>query len=98
MGLFYERQKEKARLEEEMLAESVYDLSRAVMGDRVSYRTDSKRLRELRAIEDLGFFLNIGLPYSADSALTMEWYQETFFRPQGIMWRTVRLEGKWYSV
>ncbi len=97
MGLFYERQKEKARLEEEMLAESVYDLSRAVMGDRVSYRTDSKRLRELRAIEDLGSFLNIGLPYSADSALTMEWYQETFFRPQGIMWRTVRLEGKWYE-
>lgn len=97
MGLFDERQKDKRRLEDEMFTAAFHELADVVVGENRGHAAETERLRTMDVMEQLGRCLNINVPYLPDHDLTEASIQEEFFRPQGIMWRTVRLKGNWYE-
>ena len=97
MSLFEEKQHNKKVLEDEMLEEAVQKLAGVVVGEDEGITPESERLRMLSAMEDLGRSLNISVPYTANAELSEEWYQEQYFRPQGVLWRSVELKGAWYN-
>lgn len=97
MGLFDERLKQKNELEDEMFVESFRKLGSVVAGEKGNAGFSSERLLTISVMEAIGRFLNISIPYSSNPALTVTWYQEEYFRPQGIMWREVELKENWQS-
>ena len=97
MGLFDERLQQKNRLEAEMFEEAVQKLAGVVVGEKADGTSENARLRLLSAMEAVGQSLNISVPYALNAELTEEWYQEQYFRPQGVMWRPVQLKGSWYE-
>ena len=97
MGIFDERIKKKNRLEDEMFVEAFQKLAGVVVGQKAENALESERLRMLSVMEELGKSLNISIPYASNPEPTVEWYQEHYFRPQGIMWRSVRLKENWYE-
>lgn len=97
MGLFDERQQQKNRLEQDMFEDAFHKLAGVVTGEKRGGVSASERLRMLFALEDLGKGLHVSVPYHPNAELTEEWYREQVFRPQGIMWRPVRLKGNWYE-
>lgn len=97
MGLFDERQEQKNRLEQDMFEDAFQKLAGVVTGEKKGSVSSSERLRMLFALEDLGKGLHISVSYHPNAELTEEWYREQVFRPQGIMWRPVRLKGNWYE-
>lgn len=96
MSFFEERQKQKKALEDEAFIKSFQNLAGAVLGEKTEGIQDSERLHLIRIIEELGRYLDICIPYSSHPDLSVEWYQEEYFRPQGIMWRKVHLSDFWY--
>lgn len=80
-----------------MFVEAFRKLSGIVAGKSPDSALDSERLRLRSAMEDLGKSLNISIPYTSNPEPTIAWYQEHYFRPQGIMWRPVQLKEKWYE-
>ena len=97
MGFFDDRLQKKNRLEEEMFVDSFQKLASVVVGKKHENTPESERLRMLSVMEHLGQTLNISIPYTSNPEPTVEWYQEQYFRPQGIMWRSVALKEKWYE-
>ena len=97
MGLLDDKLRTKNRLEDEMFAEAFQKLAGVVVGEKTDSTLESERLRMLSAMEELGQSLNISIPYTSNPEPTVEWYQEHYFRPQGIMWRDVQLKGSWYE-
>ena len=97
MGLFDERLQQKNRLEAEMFEEAVQKLAGVVVGEKADGTSENARLRLLSAMEAVVQSLNISVPYALNAELTEEWYQEQYFRPQGVMWRPVQLKGSWYE-
>ena len=97
MGIFDERIQKKNRLEDEMFVEAFQKLAGVVVGQKAENTLESERLRMLSVMEELGKSLNISIPYTSNPEPTVEWYQEHYFRPQGIMWRSVRLKENWYE-
>ena len=97
MGQFEERQKLKNRLDDEMLAESVQQLGSVVSDAKTRGGNNSERLYLIHVVEDLGRYLDLRIPYSSNPDVTIDWYHEEFFRPQGIAWRTVKLKAGWYE-
>ena len=97
MGIFDERIQKKNRLEEEMFLEAFQKLAGVVVGQKAENILESERLRMLSVMEELGNRLNISIPYTSNPEPTVEWYQEHYFRPQGIMWRSVALKENWYE-
>ena len=97
MRLFDERQQQKYRLEDEMFEEAFQKLAGVVVGEEAGGAPENTSLRLLSAMEALGRGLNISIPYTPNAELTEEWYQEQYFRPQGVMWRPVQLKGAWYE-
>ena len=97
MGIFDERIQKKNRLEDEMFVEAFQKLAGVVVGQKAENALESERLRMLSVMEELGKSLNISIPYASNPEPTVEWYQEHYFRPQGIMWRSVRLKENWYE-
>lgn len=97
MGLYDKKQQKKSRLEEEMFQQAFRKLAGVVTGGKADSSSDSESLQLLGAMEELGRSLNITVPYTPNAGLTAEWYQEEYFRPQGIMWRPVQLKGSWYE-
>ena len=80
-----------------MFQDAFQKLAGVVTGEKRGSVSASERLRMLFAMDDLGKGLNIVVPYNPNAELTEEWYREQYFRPQGIMWRPVRLKGNWYE-
>ena len=97
MSIFDERQKEKNRLDDEMLDEAIRKLSGAVTGDATPLTPENERLRMMDTMNSLGQWLNVSIPYTSNPDLSQEWYQEQYFRPGGVMWRTVQLTDNWYE-
>ena len=97
MGIFDERIQKKNRLEDEMFVEAFQKLAGVVVGQKAENALESERLRMLSVMEELGKSLNISIPYASNPEPTVEWYQEHYFRPQGIMWRSVALKENWYE-
>ena len=87
MGIFDERIQKKNRLEDEMFVEAFQKLAGVVAGQKAENTLESERLRMLSVMEELGKSLHISIPYTSNPEPTVEWYQEHYFRPQGIMWR-----------
>lgn len=79
-----------------MLEEASQKLAGVFAGETAGSFHESERLRLFAAMEALGRSLNISIPYTPNPEPTVKWYQEHYFRPQGIMWRTVHLSGSWY--
>ena len=79
-----------------MLEQAFQKLAGVVAGENADGPKNSERLRLFAAMEALGRSLNVSIPYTANPEPTVEWYQEQYFRPQGIMWRTVQLGESWY--
>ena len=79
-----------------MFEEAFQKLAGVVADNEADSFHRSERLRLFAAMEALGRILNISIPYTSNPEPTVEWYQEHYFRPQGIMWRTVQLSGSWY--
>ena len=96
MGLFDDRQKHKRILEDNMYSESVRKLTGVVTGHK-GMPSDSDNLKMLSTMEDLADALNITIPYTSNAEPDVKWYQEHYFRPQGVMWRKVKLTDKWYE-
>lgn len=80
-----------------MFQQAFRKLAGVVTGGKADSSSDSESLQLLGAMEELGRSLNITVPYTPNAGLTAEWYQEEYFRPQGIMWRPVQLKGSWYE-
>ena len=80
-----------------MFEDAFRKLAGVVTGEKRDSLSASERLRMLFALEDLGKGLNITVPYNPNAELNEEWYREQYFRPQGIMWRPVRLKDRWYE-
>ena len=80
-----------------MFINSFRKLGSVVAGEKLRSGFGSERLHIISVMEDLGDFLNITLSYSSNPDLTVSWYQEEFFRPQGIMWREIQLKEGWYN-
>ena len=98
MSMFDEKQRNKSRLEEEEFIESFQKLAGVVTGEKSGGDPPKSESLLLHSVmEDLGRCLNVRVPYSSNPEQTEEWYRETVFRPQGIMWRTVQLEDDWYE-
>ena len=97
MGIFDERIQKKNRLEDEMFVEAFQKLAGVVVGQKAGSTAESERLRMRSVMEELGKSLHISIPYTSNPEPTVEWYQEHYFRPQGIMWRSVRLKENWYE-
>ena len=97
MGFFEDRIKQKTELENEMFTESVLKLSGVVTGKTDWSNTGSERLQVISAIEKIGRYLNVTIPYSSSPDLSIEWYLDQYLRPQGIMWRDVALKDSWYK-
>lgn len=98
MSMFDEKQRQKTALEDEKFIESFQKLAGVVVGEKNGEDLPkSESLRLFGVMEDLGRCLNVTIPYSSNPEQSEEWYQETVFRPQGIMWRTVQLEDDWYE-
>ena len=97
MGIFDERIQMKNRLEDEMFVEAFQKLVGVVAGQKPENALESERLLMLYVMEELGKNLNISIPYTSNPEPTVEWYQEHYFRSQGIMWRSVELKENWYQ-
>ncbi len=80
-----------------MFTDSFRKLGSVVAGEKIRSGSGSERLHMINVMEDLGRFLNIKLSYSSNPDLNVSWYQEQFFRPQGIMWREIRLQKGWFN-
>ena len=97
MGSFDERQRQKIRLEDEMVVESVQRLADVVADVDVRGALKSPELKLSSAMKDLGRVLHVPLPAFYDVGMSAEEYQELYFRPAGIMWRKVLLKDRWYE-
>lgn len=97
MGLFDDRQKNKHILEDNMFREAYRKLAGVVTGNNKTSPSDSEHLKMLGTIEDIAVALNITIPYTSNAEPDVKWYQEQYFRPQGVMWRKVKLNGNWFN-
>lgn len=97
MSIFDEKIKQKINLEDEMFNESFQKLASVVTGQKNWASQGNERLQAIRVIEEISQCLNIRIPYSSNPGLSIEWYQEEYFRPQGIMWREVHLGSQWHE-
>lgn len=97
LGIFDEKIKQQARLDDEMFVDAFQKMAGVVTGQTGWERFESDRLSVLNAIEEVGNYLQITIPYSSYPDLTVDWYLEEYLRPQGIMWRNVELKENWYE-
>ena len=97
MGIFEEKIRQRTRLDNEMVLESVRELANTATGQKESEAFGDESLRLHAVISSLSRYLNVTVPYTAGAALSVEWVQEQVFRPNGIMWREVALKGSWYE-
>ena len=98
MGVFDEKIKQQARLDDEMFLDAYEKMAGVVTGQKINFgHFESDRLSVINAVEEISTFLHITIPYSSYPDLTVNWYLEEYFRPQGIMWRDVELKDNWYE-
>lgn len=97
MGFFDNKIKKQAQLDDEMFIDAFQKMS-SIFTKRKDWTVfESDRLSVIKAIEEVSTFLHVNIPYSAYSDLTVSWYLEEYLRPQGVMWRNVRLIDHWYE-
>lgn len=80
-----------------MFEKAFQNLADVVTGEDAVGAAGNERLRTMEVMERLGRHLGVSIPYSSSPDLTEEWYQDEYFRPRGIMWRTVQLKGNWFE-
>ena len=97
MGVFDEKIKQQARLDDEMFVDAYQKMAGVVTGQMDFAFFESDRLSVINAIEEISAYLHTTIPYSSYPDLTVGWYLEEYFRPQGIMWRNVELKENWYE-
>ena len=97
MGVFDEKIKQKNELDDDVIEESFRKLAGVITRKQAFMDPASERQNLIYCIEEIGRRLHVTIPYSSREDLTISWYQEKYFRPQGIMWREVSLKGTWYQ-
>ena len=97
MGYFDDQVREKNKSESERLYESWHNLSSVVSGTNIWQNTQDSRLFHKSCVAELADWLNVTIPNASGVDYTLEEYLESYFRPQGIMWREVELKDDWYK-
>ena len=95
--MFDEQIKKKNQMEKELFTESYQKLAQVVTGEKKALSFGGSLLRNRRVVEDIAEQLNIKVPYSSNEDYTIQYYLDELFRPQGIMWREIRLREKWFN-
>ncbi len=97
MGYFDEQVKRKKELEEEMFSDAYNNLVSVVVGDGFwrNFSNDSEITRN--AIRNIARLLKVKIPDVELKEKTVKEYLEDYFRPQGIMWRPVKLSENWHK-
>ena len=68
-----------------------------VTGGKRAPHSSGSFLLNRRVMMDIAEQLNVAIPQSSNEDYSIEYYLDEVFRPQGIMWREVRLGEKWYT-
>ena len=84
-------------MEKELFTESYQKLAQVVTGEKKALSFGGSLLRNRRVVEDIAEQLNIKVPYSSNEDYSIQYYLDELFRPQGIMWREIRLREKWFN-
>ena len=95
--MFDEQIKKKNQMESELFAESYQKLAEVVTGENSTPRFSGSLLLNRRAVMDIAEQLDVDVPDSSNEDYSIQYYLDEVFRPQGIMWREVRLGEKWYA-
>lgn len=95
--MFDEQIKKKNQMESELFAESYQKLAEVVTGENSAPRFSGSLLLNRRAVMDIAEQLDVDIPHSSNEDYSIQYYLDEVFRPQGIMWREVRLGEKWYA-
>lgn len=95
--MFDEQIKKKNQMEAELFTESYQKLAEVVTGENSAPHFSGSLLLNRRVVMDIAEQLDVDVPYSSNEDYSIEYYLDEVFRPQGIMWREVRLGEKWYA-
>lgn len=96
MGYFDNQVRKKNEQEDERFSESWHNLTGVVSGPKIWQNIQDPKLFHKNCVAELADWVNVTLPNSSGDNMTLEEYLETYFRPQGIMWREVELKDDWY--
>ena len=97
MGWFDEQIKTRKLSDQEILEDSFMKLASAVLGTRISQKSQSQRYPTKEAIDDILKFYHLK-PAEIDEEMKQIVDQlDTFLRPHGIMYRSVRLKKGFYK-
>ena len=72
-------------------------MTNVVTGENSAPHFSGSLLLNRRVVMDIAEQLDVDVPYSSNEDYSIEYYLDEVFRPQGIMWREVRLGEKWYA-
>ena len=95
--MFDEQIKKKNQMVAELFTESYQKLAEVVTGENSAPHFSGSLLLNRRVVMDIAKQLDVDVPYSSNEDYSIEYYLDEVFRPQGIMWREVRLGEKWYT-
>ena len=95
--MFDEQIKTKNQMESELFTESYQRLAEVVTGGKRAPHSSGSFLLNRRVMMDIAEQLNVAIPQSSNEDYSIQYYLDEVFRPQGIMWREVRLGEKWYT-
>ena len=97
MGYFDEQVRQKKVLEDAGFENAWESLSEVVSGKSVWHRDENREFLNKSSIEDLAAWLHVSIPKNTQQTNSFDEYLESCFRPQGVMWRAVKLKDRWYE-
>ena len=96
MGFFDEQVRKRRKNDDDMFIGAYKRLSEVVGGTGVWQDFENLETLTHSVAEELALYLNVKLPNTTTQEMSVEQYLEDVFRPQGIMWRSVRLKDSWF--
>ena len=97
MGWFDEQIRQRAQMDDELFSDAMAGMVGVIMGEKVSKALKQQRIVAQDAIGEILKYYHVKsreLPVGMEDLDDQLEYQ---LRPEGIMRRTVKLEGKWYE-
>ncbi len=96
MGWFSEQIEERKLKDDEAVFDSFETIASAVTGKRISASLQDNRELTLNALERILQYYHLKMREIPDSIRELNEQIEYIMRPNGMMYRTVKLPGKWY--